>query len=379
MKSKFLWTTLFSLLLAGLCSSAEAQKVDFVTQIQPLLEKHCMECHNVDGDNYPIEVKDDAFAHIVEGEPDDSEMYLVMTTEDEKELMPPPDFDRPLTKSEIELVRTWIAEGADWPDDAKFVMWKPDEASGDAKDGVAPTDVTGEKDTDDDDQKDVEPDVDPRIYKAVGSLHPAILHLPMGLLLAAGLFALLSLRGNFVMSDCAYYCLWLGVLGSILACVTGWYNSEMTKQTVFQFADIFKMDQRVSWHRASALISTIFGLLLALFAMSARAKDPDEGATWKLGAIILAAGIGYVGMTGGKLVYGSNHYKDLNSLWTEMVGDIGGEAEPEADDSTDEDSSDKDPDDAAEAGEDSEADQGEADEEMENDETAAAAGQSNSI
>ena len=54
---------------------------------------------------------------------------------------------------------------------------------------------------------------------------------------------------------------------------------------------------------ASALISTIFGLLLALFAMSARAKDPDEGATWKLGAIILAAGIGYVGMTGGKLQF----------------------------------------------------------------------------
>lgn len=54
--------------------------------------------------------------------------------------------------------------------------------------------------------------------------------------------------------------------------------------------------------------------------MSARAKDPDEGATWKLGAIILAAGIGYVGMTGGKLQYPSNHYKDLNALFTEMIG-----------------------------------------------------------
>jgi len=46
----------------------------------------------------------------------------------------------------------------------------------------------------------------------------------------------------------------------------------------------------------------------------------DEGATWKLGAIILAVGIGYVGMTGGKLQYPSNHYKDLNALWTEMIG-----------------------------------------------------------
>ena len=359
MKSKFLLMILFSFLLTGLASSADAQKVDFETQIKPLLEKHCMECHNADGDSYPIEVKDDAFAHIVEGEPEESDMYLVMVTDDEDELMPPADFGRPMTESEIELVKTWIAEGAEWPDDAEFVMWKPDEDDGDTKDEVASADAVEKKDLDDaeKDAKEVEPDVDPRIYKAVGSLHPAILHLPMGLLLAAGLFALLSLRGNFVMSDCAYYCLWLGVLGSILACVTGWYNSEMSKQTVFEFADIFQMDHRVSWHRASALISTIFGLLVALFAMSARAKDPDEGATWKLGAIILAAGIGYVGMTGGKLVYGSNHYKDLNSLWTEAVGDIGGEAEPAAVDDGDADDSDAEP----AAGDDGDADEDDGD------------------
>ena len=75
--------------------------------------------------------------------------------------------------------------------------------------------------------------------------------------------------------------------------------------------------------------------------MSARAKDPDEGATWKLGAIILAAGIGYVGFTGGKLSHPSNHYKDLNFLWNEMIGgaekeepaavEPGEEATPDAD------------------------------------------------
>ena len=220
MKPKFFWMILFSFLMTGLSSSAIAQKVDFNTQIKPLLEKHCMECHNADGDSYPIEIKDDAFAHIVEGEPDDSDMYLVLDPDegDEDDLMPPADFNRPLTKDEIELVRVWIAEGAEWPEDAVFVMWKPDADDGDIKDGVTPADP--------EEKKEAEPDVDPRIYKAVGSLHPAILHVPMGLLLAAGLFALLSLRGNFVMSDCAYYCLWLGVLGSILACVTGWYEQR---------------------------------------------------------------------------------------------------------------------------------------------------------
>ena len=307
MKPKFLMMFLFSFLLTGLSSSADAQKVDFETQIKPLLEKHCMECHNAEGESYAIEDKDDAFTQIVEGEPDDSEMYLVLVTDDEDELMPPADFNRPLTKSEIELVRSWIAEGADWPDDAKFVMWKPDEDA--ATDGADSETKSADDAKSEDDQKEVEPAIDPRIFRAAGSLHPAILHIPMGLLLAAGFFALLSLRGNFVMSDCAYYCLWLGVLGAIFACASGWFYSEMKgKGTVTEFNQIFDATQKVYWHRLWALISTIFGLLVALFAMSARAKDPDEGATWKLGAIILAAGIGYVGMTGGKLQYGPRFY-----------------------------------------------------------------------
>ena len=310
MKSKFLWISIFSLLLTGLCSSADAQKVDFNTQIKPLLERHCMECHNAEGDSYPIEVKDDAFEFIVEGEPEESDMFLVLETDDEDDRMPPADYEHQLSDDQIGLIKTWIAEGAEWPDEAVFVM---PEATDDAQD----EDTTEEA------------AIDPRVFKAAGSLHPAILHLPMGLLLASGLFALLSLRGNFVMSDCAYYCLWLGVLTSILACVTGWYYSEMQgKGTVTEFMDIFDQKHEAYWHRLSALISTIFGLLVALYAMSARAKDPDEGATWKLGAIILAAGIGYVGFTGGKLQYPSNHYKDLNALWTEMIGSIGEEEEP---------------------------------------------------
>ena len=334
MKSKFLPVVVCVFLLTLLSSSVNAQKVDFVTQIKPILEKHCMECHNVDGDSFPIEVKDDAFSHIVEGEPEESEMYTYLVTDEEDDLMPPADFERPLTDEQKDLIKTWIAEGAEWPDDVEFVMWKPEVADGD---GAVTTDGNGDK-------EDAQaPAVDPRIYKAVGSLHPAILHLPMGLLLAAGLFAFLSLRGNFVMSDCAYYCLWLGVLGGILACVSGWYFSE-TKHTgtVTEFNDLFNTDHKVYWHRLSALISTIFGLLVALFAMGARAKDPDEGVTWKLGTIILAAGIGYVGMTGGKLVYGSNHYKDLNSLWNEAIGDFG-DQEPSAVDPAETDSTEGDP------------------------------------
>lgn len=332
MKSKFFWSFVFSLFVLLTSSLTAAQdKVDFVKQIKPILEKHCMECHNADGGEYPIESKDDAFDYIVEGSPEDSEMFDVLVTDDEDYLMPPPDFERPLTDDQIALVKRWIAEGAQWPDDVTFTMWKPEVSQDDAaiESGEAGAGVADEL-GDAEDQEAAVASIDPRIFGAIGSLHPAVLHLPMGLLLGAGFFALLSLRGNFVMSDCAYYCLWLGVLTAILACATGWYFSE-TKSTgtVTELNDLLNQDHKVFWHRTSALVSTAFGLLLALFAMSARSRDPDEGAAWKLGAIILAAGIGYVGMTGGKLVYPSNHYKDINSLWSEMM-DAGEEAEPAA-------------------------------------------------
>lgn len=329
MKPKLFWLFVFSIVVSSAASLSVAQdKVDFVKQIKPILEKYCMECHHANGDQYPIENKDDAFDYIVEGSPEGSEMFEVLVTDDENHLMPPRDFERPLTPEQISLVKRWIAEGAQWPADVTFTMWKPD------TDQTTPAKPDGVQNKDMPEAAEAA-GVDPRIFGAVGSLHPAVLHLPMGLLLAAGLFALLSLRGNFVMSDCAYYCLWLGVLTATLACATGWYFSE-TKNTgtVVEFNDLLNQDHEVFWHRTSALVSTAFGLLLALFAMSARSRDPDEGGAWKLGAILLAAGIGYVGMTGGKMVYPSNHYKDINSLWTDMLGDAE-EAEPAAEGNTD--------------------------------------------
>ena len=57
--------------------------------------------------------------------------------------------------------------------------------------------------------------------------------------------------------------------------------------------------------------ATIFAFLLCLFAAGARNRDPDDGFLWKLGCIVLAGGIGWVGHLGGELTYPGNHYKDL--------------------------------------------------------------------
>lgn len=294
-------------------------KVDFEKQIKPIFENHCLSCHGPDKEEgFRIDVKDDALAYVEEESAEDSDLYLVLVSDDEEQLMPPPDDENPLTDEQIELVKTWINEGADWPDDVEIVA---PVAQADDKDEEASGDTEAEEE---DSEKEEKKAVDPKtqqLFNAIGSLHPAAVHLPIGLLLAAGLFAFLSLRGNFVMSDCAYYCLWVGTLGAIAACVSGWWFSPMEHRgTVETWADLLDQDHKVFWHRTGGLITTAVALLLALFAAGARNRDPDDGVSWKLGLILLAGGIGWVGHTGGELHYPSDHYEDLNGVINRVMG-----------------------------------------------------------
>lgn len=98
---------------------------DFARDIRPLLERRCYECH--DGRKHKAElrldVKDSALrggesgtAGIVPGKPEESEVLRRVASTDESEHMPPEG--KPLTTAEVELLRAWIAAGADWP--AKF-------------------------------------------------------------------------------------------------------------------------------------------------------------------------------------------------------------------------------------------------------------------
>lgn len=224
-------------------------------------------------------------------------------------LMPPIDYSPRPSGPEMMLVKTWIQQGA-----------KTDADDG-GDDGDAAAPVAAPAPTS---------NFEKHIYNALGSLHPAAVHLPIGLLLAAGLFGFLSLRGSFVMSDCAYYCLWLGTWGAIFACVSGWWYSPMEHRgTVVEFNDLFDQSHKVFWHRTGGLIVTIVAFLVCIIAKRTRDTDPDEGTLWKLGAIVVAAAIGWVGHEGGELTYGKDHYKDLNAI-IEMVADPKKAAQPAA-------------------------------------------------
>ena len=285
--------------------------------------------------------KQNAIEYIEAGDAESSDFFLYLISDDEDEMMPPPDDGGPLDDSDIELIKTWINEGASWPEG--FSLSEPVGEEAETQEG-ADTSSSADDPTENGSETNLESELPvnaadkPNVFKAIGTLHPAALHLPMGLLLAAGFFALLSLRGNFVMSDCAYYCLWLGTFGAIFACVTGWYfvMIELPKEQVASFEELQNMDHKVFWHRTSALAATLFALLLALFAASARNRDPEEGVAWKFGTILLALMIGFVGHQGGKLTWKASHYDELFEVVEEYApGLMGGgedqeESEPSA-------------------------------------------------
>ena len=306
---------LFGAVLVLACSALVAQDnnqtVDFQNDIRPILESNCVSCHGVEEPEggYRIDIRDEALEYVEAGDAEGSEFYEYLITDDEDALMPPRDDGGPLDDSDISLIKTWINEGASWPEG---VVLKDPDAENSMEGG-------------DEDQDPQAADQDNlKIFRAIGSLHPAAVHLPVGLLLAAGLFSFLSLRGNFVMSDCAYYCLWLGALGAIVASLTGWWFtlSEFPKEVVNEVGDLVNQKHDLFWHRTSALIATVFALLLAMFASSARNRDPDDGMGWKLGAIILAIGIGFVGHKGGELTWKESHYKELNEVWTDYTSEL---------------------------------------------------------
>jgi formylglycine-generating enzyme required for sulfatase activity len=104
-----------------LAAAGAAQPVDFASQIQPILQKNCLSCHgptralgHLRVDTREALLKGGAKGtSLVPGQPDKSPLYTTLEIPPGKPgLMPP---GRPLPKEQRDLIRRWIAGGADWP------------------------------------------------------------------------------------------------------------------------------------------------------------------------------------------------------------------------------------------------------------------------
>jgi hypothetical protein len=107
------------------------RKVDFNFQIRPILSDKCFNCHGPDPRirkaGLRLDLKEGAFGKtpsgaraIVPGNLEESELYAKITAADEAERMPPKSLGRTLSLKEIELLKRWIEEGAEWQEHWSF-------------------------------------------------------------------------------------------------------------------------------------------------------------------------------------------------------------------------------------------------------------------
>ena len=98
------------------------EAVDFARDIQPILEENCWHCHGADEQESGLRLDrraamlkggDYGLATVVPGDPEKSYLLEVVNHVDPDMAMPP-DEDM-LPEAQRNLLRQWIAEGADWP------------------------------------------------------------------------------------------------------------------------------------------------------------------------------------------------------------------------------------------------------------------------
>ena len=119
----------------GVNASAGGPKgeIEFNRDIRPILSDHCFSCHGPDSNSRKGDLRLDTKEHALSeesesgltpfspGKPDDSEAFYRITTDDEDEVMPPPDSHKQLTDNQKDLIKRWINEGANWEEHWAFI------------------------------------------------------------------------------------------------------------------------------------------------------------------------------------------------------------------------------------------------------------------
>ncbi len=116
-------------LTVGLATSQAGERVDFNRDIRRILSDNCFKCHGPDanerkggkkGQGLRLDTPEGAqadlggYSAIVPGQPDKSEVFRRIITEDPDDKMPPPKSGKKLTTHEIGLLKRWIEGGAEY-------------------------------------------------------------------------------------------------------------------------------------------------------------------------------------------------------------------------------------------------------------------------
>ena len=114
------------LLVASVAQASNEQRVDFNFQIRAILSDRCFKCHGPDPKSRKadlrLDISEGAFAvgkkskvpAIAPRHPEKSEVIRRITSKDPDEKMPPAESHLQLSSAEIDLIRKWIEQGAEY-------------------------------------------------------------------------------------------------------------------------------------------------------------------------------------------------------------------------------------------------------------------------
>jgi hypothetical protein len=117
------WLTAVAVLAATTAVGAQTpSQIDFQRDVQPILREHCIACHGpeLQMNGFRLDRRADAMrgglqTNIGPGNADGSRMYHRVADTSVGPRMPPAG---PLSANQIDIIRQWIDEGAEWPDAA---------------------------------------------------------------------------------------------------------------------------------------------------------------------------------------------------------------------------------------------------------------------
>ena len=145
MKNFLLYAAVFATL--GQLQARAQSKVDFTKDIQPIFEQTCIKCHGrekqkgklrLDSKEATLKGGKDGVA-IVPGDAAKGELYKRITLpKGHDDIMP--NEGEPLTKAQTDLIKDWINQGANWPDNLVLGKAGGTEAAKKRPEPVLPTD-----------------------------------------------------------------------------------------------------------------------------------------------------------------------------------------------------------------------------------------------
>lgn len=102
---------------------AAGSSLDFQRDVRPILSNHCYQCHGPDEhgrkSGLRLDIREEALKPaksgdlaVVPGKIAESHLVTRILSQDEDEIMPPPQAKKPITEAQRETLKRWISEGA---------------------------------------------------------------------------------------------------------------------------------------------------------------------------------------------------------------------------------------------------------------------------